>query len=296
MGKYHSGFVSIIGRPNVGKSTLMNAMIGEKIAIISNKPQTTRNRIQCVLTRPEYQIVFIDTPGLHKPKNKLGEYMVNAASSTLDEVDAILFVVDIKDGIGGGDKRIIEMLKGVKAPIILAANKIDGMSTKKIDGELSKIEQFDIFDRIVKVSASTGENLNQLEDILRSYMPEGPQYYPPDMITDQPERIIIAELIREKALNFLREEIPHGIGVEIMHMEERDDKNIIDINATIYCEKNSHKSIIIGKGGSMLKAIGSSARSDIEKLLDTHVYLELWVKVKDDWRNSPGMLRTLGYK
>lgn len=296
MGKYHSGFVSIIGRPNVGKSTLMNAMIGEKIAIISNKPQTTRNRIQCVLTRPEYQIVFIDTPGLHKPKNKLGEYMVNAASSTLDEVDAILFVVDIKDGIGGGDKRIIEMLKGVKAPIILAANKIDGMSTKKIDGELSKIEQFDIFDRIVKVSASTGENLDQLEDILRSYMPEGPQYYPPDMITDQPERIIIAELIREKALNFLREEIPHGIGVEIMHMEERDDKNIIDINATIYCEKNSHKSIIIGKGGSMLKAIGSSARSDIEKLLDTHVYLELWVKVKDDWRNSPGMLRTLGYK
>ncbi len=293
--EYHSGFVAIVGRPNVGKSTLMNAMIGEKIAIVSDKPQTTRNRIQCVLTRKNYQIVFVDTPGIHKPKNKLGEYMVGAARTAMSDMDAVLFLVDGADGIGGGDRHIAEMLKDCSAPVVLAVNKIDKAQGQQVARDAAELSVLGGFDRTVEISASVGTNLHMLEEILLSYLPEGPQYYPEDMITDQPERLIISELIREKALSLLKEEVPHGIGVEIERMEERQNAQLVDIFAAIYCEKTSHKGIIIGKGGRMLKDIGSKARADIEGLLGTKVYLELWVKVKDDWRNDSNTLSNLGY-
>jgi len=293
---YRSGFVAIIGRPNVGKSTLMNAMIGEKIAIISDKPQTTRNRIQCVLTRPDYQLIFLDTSGIHKPKNKLGEYMVQTARSSLEEVDAVLFVVDVAEGVGAGDKFILESLKDLDTPVILVANKVDRASKAKVDEELDAFTAMGRFSDVIRVSALNGTNIPELEKLIVSYMPEGPQYYPDDMITDQPERVIIAELIREKALELLKDEVPHGIGVEVMKMEERSGKDLLDIHATIYCEKKSHKAIVIGKGGKMLKEIGQRARQDIEKLLGTHVYMELWIKVKEDWRNNSSMLKTLGYE
>lgn len=296
MEEHRSGFVAIIGRSNVGKSTIMNSLIGEKIAIVSDKPQTTRNRIQCVLTRPDYQIVFIDTPGIHRPKNKLGTYMVKAAESAFEGVDAIIFVVDVADGVGGGDRRIADALKDINIPVIVALNKIDIAEPSYVETVIDEFKDLGIAKDIIPISALQGKNLSILEDAILNYMPYGPQYYPSDMITDQPERFVIAELIREKALEFLYEEIPHGIGVEITEIREREDRPLMDIRATIYCEKKSHKGIIIGKQGKMLQRIGMEAREDIEKLLGVQVYLELWVKIKDDWRNSIGMLRELGYE
>lgn len=293
--KYRSGFAAIIGRPNVGKSTLMNRMIGEKIAITSDKPQTTRSRIQCILTREEYQIIFVDTPGLHKPKNRLGEYMVNAAMSTLSEVDVIIFVVDLAAGVGAGDKKIAEALLDIDTPVIVAFNKADKLSKEEIEIQIAKFKEFYDFSDGLVISALAGENLDKLEEKILTYLPEGPQYYPETMITDQPERVIIAEMIREKALQLLKEEVPHGIGVEIIEMKEREDKPMIDIHAIIHCEKKSHKSIIIGKGGKMLREIGKNARRDIENLLGVKVYLDIWVKISEDWRNNQRALRDLGY-
>jgi len=295
--EYRSGFAAIIGRPNVGKSTLMNSLVGTKISIISDKPQTTRNRIQCVLSRPDYQVVFIDTPGLHRPRNKLGEYMVRVARSALEEVDVIVFIVDIHDGIGGGDRHIAEELRQVKTPIILVANKIDMVQNiEEAERRARDFWEQAEFDEMIVVSAINRTNLDKLESIIVSYLPVGPKYYPEDMVTDQPERFIVAELIREKALELLKEEVPHGIGVEIISFKERTDKNIIDISATIYCEKKSHRGIIIGKGGNMLREIGSRARADIERLLGTQVFLDLLVKVRQNWRDNLIDLRNLGYE
>lgn len=293
---FRSGFAAIVGRSNVGKSTLMNHMIGEKIAIISDKPQTTRNRIQCVLTRPDYQIIFVDTPGIHKPKNKLGEYMVNTAQSVFNDVDVILFVVDVSEGIGGGDRYIANILRSAGSPIILLLNKVDLASEDKVRKAVEELNDLEIFSSVLEISALKGTNLDRLEKEIVSHFEEGPKYYPDDMVTDQPERVIIAELIREKALELLEEEVPHGIGVDIMMMKEREDKPLMDIEATIYCEKNSHKGIIIGKGGRMLRNIGTNARQDIERLLAIKVNLQLWIKVKDDWRNKPFDIRSLGYE
>jgi GTP-binding protein Era len=279
----------------VGKSTLMNTLIGEKVAIISDKPQTTRNRIQCIQTRKNYQIVFVDTPGIHKPKNKLGEYMIKAAQNSLSDMEAILFVVDAADGIGGGDRQIAEWLKGIHVPVLLAANKMDIANQEKAREQIKEFKDLGSFTEVVEISAVQKTNIKQLEQKLVSFLPEGPKYYPDDMITDQPERVIIAEIIREKALQLLQEEVPHGIGVEIEKIEEREGKDLVEIHASVVCEKASHKGIVIGKGGRMLKSIGSRAREDIERFLGTKVYLELFVKVKDDWRNDPNTLKNLGY-
>ncbi len=292
---FKSGFVTIIGRPNVGKSTLMNRIIGEKIAIMSDKPQTTRNKIQCVYTQEDYQIVFLDTPGIHKPKHKLGQYMVRIAKDTLREVDAVLFVVDESTSIGPGDQYIMEQLEGIETPIILVINKIDKMNQEDLNKLYDKYEETNLFKHIIGISALEGANLNNLINLIVSYLPEGPKYFPEHMVTDQPERLIVAEMIREKILHYTDQEIPHGVAVETTLMKQREDKNMVDIHATIYCERKSHKGIIIGKGGRKLKGIGKSAREDIEKLLGSKVYLELWVKVKEDWRNSESTLRTFGY-
>lgn len=293
---FRSGFIAIIGRPNVGKSTLMNQLIGEKVAIISDKPQTTRNRIQCVLTRPDYQMIFVDTPGIHKPKNKLGEYMIHTANNAIADMEAVLFVVDVADGIGGGDRRVAEFLKDKDVPVVLVANKIDGSElTDDAKASVDELAELSSAKECIYTSALLGTNVESLEQALVQYLGEGPKYYPDDMITDQPERVIISELIREKTLQLLKEEVPHGIGVEIESITERPDKPMVDINAAIYCEKSSHKGIVIGKKGQMLKDIGMKAREDIERLLGTKVYLELWVRVKDNWRNDSNTLRTLGY-
>lgn len=293
---YKSGFVTIIGRPNVGKSTLMNEVIGQKIAIMSDKPQTTRNKIQSIHTEENFQIIFIDTPGIHKPKHKLGDYMLRSARETLGEVDVILFVVDESLTIGAGDNFIIEELKDIKTPVILVINKIDKIDQDKFNYIYEKYEKMNIFSDIVGISALEGANLQVLINKIVDFLPEGPQYFPGDMITDQPERVIVGEIIREKILHYTHEEIPHGVAVETTMMKQRENKDIVDIHATIYCEKKSHKGIIIGKQGRKLKGIGKSAREDIEKLLGSKVYLELWVKVKEDWRNSQNTLRTLGYE
>lgn len=292
---FKSGFVTIIGRPNVGKSTLMNKVIGEKIAIMSDKPQTTRNKIQCVYTENDFQIVFLDTPGIHKPKHKLGQYMVKIAKDTLREVDAILFVVDDSTTIGPGDKYIMEQLEGIDTPIILVINKIDKMDQQSLTELYNKYEETKLFKNIIGISALEGVNLDNLVNLIVSYFPEGPQYFPEHMVTDQPERLIVAELIREKILKYTEQEIPHGVAVEVNLMKKRKDKDIVDINATIYCERKTHKGIIIGKGGRKLKGIGKSSREDIENLLGSKVYLELWVKVKEGWRNSENTLKNLGY-
>lgn len=292
---FRSGFVAVIGRPNVGKSTLVNSMTGQKVAIISDKPQTTRNRIQAVLTRDSYQIVFVDTPGIHKPKNKLGQYMVKAAKSSLDDMDLILFLVDAAAGIGTGDRMITESLKDSRAPVVLVANKMDIADREKAKEELEALYKSTSFASMIEISAATQMNLGQLEQVICSYLEPGPKYYPDDMVTDQPERVIIGELIREKALQLLKEEVPHGIGVEIEAIEERADSDLIDVRAAIICEKESHKGIVIGKRGSMLKNIGSRARQDIEGLLASRVYLDLFVKVKKDWRNNQRVLNDLGY-
>ncbi len=289
-----SGFVSIIGRPNVGKSTLMNQIIGQKVAITSNKPQTTRNRIQTVYTDDVMQIVFVDTPGIHKSKNKLGDYMVNAAKSTLNEADVILWLVEPTDYIGAGEKSIIENLKQVKTPIILVINKIDTVKKEELLHIIDTYRKELQFAEVVPVSALKGNNTDTLLECIGKYLPYGPWFYDSDTLTDQPERQIVAELIREKALRCLEDEIPHGIAVAIDTM--KFSKKMADIEATIVCERDSHKGIIIGKGGQMLKKIGSLARADIERMLDMKVNLKIWVKVKKDWRDSDFMLKNFGFQ
>lgn len=290
---YKAGFATLIGRPNVGKSTLMNHLIGQKIAITSNKPQTTRNRIQTVYTSEEGQIVFLDTPGIHKAKNKLGNYMVGVAERTLSEVDVVLWLVEPTNYIGAGEQHIIEQLKKVKTPVILVINKIDTVKKEEILTFIDTYRKELDFAEIVPVSALKGDNTDTLIQCIMQYLPYGPAFYDEDTITDQPMRQIVAELIREKALRCLDEEIPHGVAVSIESMKYR--KHICDIDATIVCERDSHKGIIIGKGGSMLKKIGSAARPDIEDLLEMQVNLQLWVKVKKDWRDSDFLLKNFGY-
>lgn len=290
---FKSGFVSIIGRPNVGKSTLMNCLIGQKIAITSNKPQTTRNRIQTVYTSSEGQIVFLDTPGIHKAKNKLGDYMVNVAQRTLTEVDVILWLVEPTTFIGAGEKHIIEQLKKTNTPKILVINKIDTVKKEEILLFIDTYRKELDFDEIVPVSALKADNTEELISCIMKYLPYGEPFYDEDTVTDQPMRQIVAELIREKALKCLDDEIPHGIAVSIESMKYR--KNICDIEATIVCERDSHKGIIIGKQGSMLKKIGSAARWEIEELLEMKANLQLWVKVKKDWRDSDFLLKNFGY-
>ena len=293
---FKSGFVTIIGRPNVGKSTLMNHLIGQKIAITSNKPQTTRNRIQTVYTDMERgQIVFLDTPGIHQAKNKLGEYMVNVAEHTLSEVDVILWLVEPSTFIGAGEQHIIKQLKKTKTPVILIINKVDTVEREKILEYIDAYRKVFDFAEIVPASALREQNLDTVVDVIFKYLPYGPMFYDEETVTDQPERAIVAEIIREKALHALDDEIPHGIAVYIDRMKERRGQNIIDIDATIVCERDSHKGIIIGKGGSMLKKIGSNARYEMERLLDTQVNLKLGVKVRKDWRDSELMMKNFGY-
>lgn len=293
---FKSGFVTIIGRPNVGKSTLMNHLIGQKIAITSNKPQTTRNRIQTVYTDMERgQIVFLDTPGIHQAKNKLGEYMVNVAEHTLSEVDVILWLVEPSTFIGAGEQHIIKQLKKTKTPVILIINKVDTVGREKILEYIDAYRKVFDFAEIVPASALREQNLDTVVDVIFKYLPYGPMFYDEETVTDQPERAIVAEIIREKALHALDDEIPHGIAVYIDRMKERRGQNIIDIDATIVCERDSHKGIVIGKGGSMLKKIGSNARYEMERLLDTQVNLKLWVKVRKDWRDSELMMKNFGY-
>ena len=290
---YKSGFVTLIGRPNVGKSTLMNYLIGQKIAITSNKPQTTRNRIQTVLTREEGQIVFVDTPGIHKAKNKLGEYMVNVAERTLNEVDVVLWLVEPTTFVGAGEKHIAEQLGKVKTPVVLVINKVDMVKKEEVLTFIDAYRNIYDFAEIVPVSARSGENTDELIKVILKYLPYGPQFYDEDTITDQPERQIVAELIREKALHSLSDEIPHGIAVAIDKMSY--GRKLVNIDATIICERDSHKGIIIGKQGAMLKKIGSTARYEIEKMLDMKVHLQLWVKVKKDWRDSDFLIKNFGY-
>ena len=290
---FRSGFVAILGRPNVGKSSIMNRFVGEKVAIVSNHPQTTRSRLLGVATHADWQIVFVDTPGLHKPRTKLGQYMVKAANDAREGVDAVLCVVD-GQFIGAGDRAILEDVAKMGCPKFLAVNKIDLCEPEKLMPQLQKLNDLG-FDQIVCVSARRGDRMDELLSMLVSAMPEGPKYFPDDMMTDQPERVLCAEIIREKALWNLRDEVPHGVGVEMLSIKEARP-GLTEIHANIYCERASHKSIIIGKQGAMLGKIGSEARRDIEKLLNTHVSLKLWVKVREDWRNRAGDLRALGYE
>lgn len=291
---FKSGFATLIGRPNVGKSTLMNYLIGQKIAITSNKPQTTRNRIQTVLTTEEGQIVFVDTPGIHKAKNKLGEYMVNIAERTLNEVDVVLWLVEPTTFIGAGEKHIADQLQKVHTPVILVINKVDMVKREEVLPAIAAYKDLYEFAEIVPVSARSGENTDELLRVIMKYLPYGPQFYDEDTITDQPERQIVAELIREKALHYLNEEIPHGIAVTIESMKK--NRKVMHIDATIICERDSHKGIIIGKQGNMLKKIGSTARYEIEKMLGCQVNLKLWVKVKKDWRDSEYLMKNFGYR
>ena len=291
--KFRSGFIAILGRPNVGKSSIMNRIVGEKIAIVSNHPQTTRDKLLGVATGEDWQIVFVDTPGLHKPRTKLGEYMMHSVEEAKKGVDAILAVVDAQH-IGGGDRAILEDLQKMNCPKFLAVNKIDIVPPEKLMPQLAELNDIR-FDQVFSVSARTGKNIDLLTQKLIDCLPEGPKYFPDDMITDQPERVLCAEIIREKALNNLRDEIPHGVGVEMLQIKKVSD-TLTEIHANVYCEKDSHKSIIIGKQGSMLRTIGSEARVDIERMLGTKVMLKLWVKVRPDWRNRASDLRELGYE
>lgn len=290
-----SGFVTLVGRPNVGKSTLMNRLIGQKIAITSHRPQTTRNKIQTVYTCDRGQIVFVDTPGIHKAKNKLGEYMVNVAEKTLKEVDVVLWLVEPSDRVGAGDQHIANQLKNINTPVVLVINKIDMVKKDQVFGFIEVYRKLMDFADIVPVSALKGSNEAELIDVIFKYLPYGPMFYDEDTVTDQPMRQIVSELIREKALKLLDEEIPHGIAVSIDIMKERSNQPIWDIEATIVCERDSHKGIIIGKGGAMLKKIGSAARYEIERLLDAKINLKLWVKVKKDWRDSDFLIKNFGY-
>lgn len=292
---FKSGFVAIIGRPNVGKSTLMNHLIGQKIAITSKKPQTTRNKIQTVYTCEDGQIIFLDTPGIHKAKNKLGEYMVNVAEQTLKDVDVILWLVEPTTYIGAGEKHIAEQLQKTSLPVILVINKVDTVKKEHILQVIDNYRKLYDFAEIIPASALRGQNTKDIVNSLFKYMPYGPMFYDEDTVTDQPQRQIVAEIIREKALHALDEEIPHGIAVTIEKMRERKGQHIVDIEATIICERDSHKGIIIGKQGSMLKKIGSNARFEIEKMLEERVNLKIWVKVKKDWRDSDTLMKNFGY-
>ncbi len=292
---FKSGFVTLIGRPNVGKSTLMNRLIGQKIAITSNKPQTTRNRIQTVYTDERGQIVFLDTPGIHKAKNKLGEYMVNVAERTLKEVDVVLWLVEPTTFIGAGEQHIAAQLKMVKTPIVLVINKVDTVKKEEVLKFIDAYKDICNFADIVPVSALKGQNTDTVLEVIFKYLPYGPAFYDEDTVTDQPQRQIVAEMIREKALRSLDEEIPHGIAVTIEKMKERPGGKVVDIEATIICERDSHKGIIIGKGGAMLKKIGSAARFEIEKMLEMKVNLQIWVKVRKDWRDSDLFMKNFGY-
>lgn len=292
---FKSGFVAVVGRPNVGKSTLINALIDDKIVIVSDKAQTTRNRIICVYTDDEKQIVFMDTPGIHKPKHKLGEFMVNAAVESLKEIEAVLFVVAGNEKRGPGDNFIIEQLKKVTVPVFLLINKIDTLTKEEIAKNIITYQSAYPFADIIPISAKEKSNLPVILEELSKNLPEGPQYFPDDMITDQPERLIISDIIREKILLITRDEIPHAIAVDIDEIKTRSDGTMY-VRATIYCERDSQKGIIIGKHGTLLKEIGASARKDIERLLATKVFLDLWVKVKKDWRNKSAILSELGYK
>lgn len=295
MDRYYSGFVSIIGSPNAGKSTLMNALVGQKVSIVSERAQTTRNRIMGVLTKQSYQIVFLDTPGVTKPKNRLGEYMLKVAYESLNEVEAVLFIVDGIRGIAEKDELLIEKLRTAKSPVIAVINKNDAASAADMEAIRNRLAEEKFLYDVISVSAKMGDGLVRLEQLLKALLPEGPQYFPQDMVTDMPERVVCSEFIREKALKLLKQEIPHGIGVGVDKMELRED-GMYDIWATIFCERDGHKGIIIGKSGTMLKRIGSDARKDIEWLLGTRVNLQLWVKVKEDWRNSISVMRELGYE
>jgi GTP-binding protein Era len=292
---FKSGFVSIIGRPNVGKSTLLNQVVGQKVAIMSDKPQTTRNKIHGVYTTETSQIVFLDTPGIHKPQSKLGDYMMKVAESTFREVDAILFLVDVVDGIGGGDRYIIDQLHDVKTPVILVLNKIDQVHPETLLPVIEKYSKLYDFAEIIPISARNGNNVNTLLEQTIKYLSEGPQYYPADQITDHPEQFVCAELIREKILHLTREEIPHSIAVAIEDMKV-EPNGVVYISAIIFVERDSQKGIIIGKKGELLKEIGKRARHDIESLLGSKTFLELWVKVQKDWRNHERVLRELGFK
>ncbi|MBW3113073.1 MULTISPECIES: GTPase Era [Bacillaceae] len=293
--EYKSGFISIIGRPNVGKSTFLNRVIGQKIAIMSDKPQTTRNKVQGVYTTDDAQMIFIDTPGIHKPKHKLGDFMMKIAQNTLKEVDVILFMVNVEEGLGKGDHFIIEKLKGVKTPVFLILNKIDQIHPDELLPMIQQYNDLFPFAATVPISALEGNNVDHLLQLLKDLLPEGPQFYPADQITDHPERFIVSELIREKVLHLTREEIPHSIAVVIDKMERKQEKDLIDVIATIIVERDSQKGIVIGKQGSMLKEVGKRSRVDIENLLGSKVYLELWVKVQKDWRNRSSNLRDFGF-
>lgn len=298
---FRSGFVAVVGRPNVGKSTLLNSLIGQKVAIVSDKPQTTRNRIHCILTRADAQVVFLDTPGIHRPLHKLGEYMVDVALRTLDEVDVVLFVVDASHRPGRGDEYIANLLAKSETPVVLALNKVDlwpkqGQTAKAQEETIQGYGALGKFKDILPISALEGKGLDELMEVLVGLLPEGPKYYPEDWVTDHPEQFVIAELIREKVLLLTREEIPHATAVVVEEMRAREDRDLIDVWATIYVERNSQKGIVIGKDGAMLKQVGQLARDEIEALLGSQINLQLWVKVKDDWRNKKGSLCDLGYR
>ena len=294
MTEHKSGFVPIIGRPNVGKSTFVNRVIGHKIAIMSDKAQTTRNKIQGVMTRDDAQIIFIDTPGIHKPKHKLGDYMMRVAKNTLSEIDAIMFMVNVNEDIGRGDEYIMEMLKNVKTPIFLVLNKIDLVHPDTLMPKIEQYQSYMDFTDIIPISALEGLNVDHFIDVLKSFLPEGPKYYPDNQISDHPEQFVVSEIIREKILHLTSEEIPHAIGVNVDRMI-KEDEDRVRIEATIYVERDSQKGIVIGKGGKKLKEVGKRARRDIEMLLGSKVYLELWVKVQRDWRNKVNFIRQIGY-
>ncbi|EGQ3065222.1 GTPase Era [Staphylococcus pseudintermedius] len=294
MSEYKSGFVTIIGRPNVGKSTFVNRVIGHKIAIMSDKAQTTRNKIQGVMTQQDAQIVFLDTPGIHKPKHKLGDYMMKVAKNTLSEIDAVMFMVNVNEEIGCGDEYIMEMLKTVKTPVFLVLNKIDLVHPDALMPRIEQYQRYMDFAEIIPISALEGHNVDHFINVLKSYLPEGPQYYPDGQISDHPEQFVVSELIREKILQTTSEEIPHAIGVNVERMtQESEDR--VHIEAVIYVERDSQKGIVIGKGGKKLKEVGKRARLDIEHLLGSKVYLDLWVKVQKDWRNKSSFIKQMGY-
>ena len=292
---FKSGFVSIIGRPNVGKSTLINNIMNQKLSITSPKPQTTRNKIQTILTKDDYQIIFLDTPGIHKSKSKLGEYMNKSVDISVNEADIIVYMVEPRDFVSNKDLDIIKRFENIKSKVFLIINKVDSLQKDKLFKIIENYRKLYNFDEIVPISALKSDNVEELLQIIKKYLPLGPQYFPEDMITNQQEKQIISELIREKALILLQDEIPHGIAVEIMSFKNNPKNNIINIEANIYCEKDSHKGIIIGKNGSVLKSIGTKARPEIENLIDNKVYLQLWVKVKKEWRHNDFLLKNFGY-
>ena len=292
---FKSGFVTIVGRPNVGKSTLMNYIMGEKLSIVSNKPQTTRNNIQTILTKEDYQIIFVDTPGIHKPKHKLGEYMVNSAKESMKEVDVVLFLTNPDGEIGRGDMFILESLRNSKAPVFLVMNKIDEFTQTKVADSLAVYSKEFNFKEIIPISAIKGKNVDKLLSLMVDNLPEGPKYYPDDMITDVQEKFVVSEIVREKALRTLRDEIPHGIAVDVIQMKQSPN-GTFHIEVDLICEKDSHKGIIIGKNGQCLKKIGETARYELERFLRTKVNIKIWVKVRKEWRDNQNLLKELGYK